>query len=405
MVVKELLIIYINKLVKIISNYYEEKTKFYELVIKTPPIKCETKPEVMTLIIKVIFALLLFSLFWLVADTIYNLYNYLKLSGYLYFKNNSRLIDSPLFIQLNKLYYINDYFSIDLLFLVFITTPLFILAKLFILEYSLKEEDKNYFRLTKYYCYLIMIVGIIYYILIYKPITDLGKRLNIANNIIYSNINADFINSEKICNYIKKKSEYDYEFIYGKCNDIRSSISISKLYSYIKKNIQEIQSNFAPISDISIDKFKTLTDNNGKLYKDKLISAFFTFQLVKYYIDNDLIDEAKEFFAAYNIFYLKDVNLLRKKINPILYARIDNLMIFNSSFKYNLRMADSFGNNKDLYNYIYNEVNKKQNNIQNIIVDIFNICSYKLISVYSYYFVMFIIFILFVIFYIYINNK
>lgn len=405
MEVKELLIIYINKIVNIISTYYKEKENFYKLIIENPIIKCDTKPEVMILIIKVIFGLLLFSLFWLVADTIYNLYNYLKLSGYLYFKNNSRLIDSPLFIQLNKLYYINDYFSIDLLFLIFITTPLFILAKLFILEYSLKEEDKNYFRLTKYYCYLIMIVGIIYYILIYKPITDLGKRLNIANNIIYSNINADFINSEKICNYIKKKSEYDYDFIYGKCNDIRSSISISKLYSYIKKNIQEIQSNIAPISDISIDKFKTLTDKNGKLYKDKLISAFFTFQLVKYYIDNDLIDEAKEFFAAYNIFYLKGINLLRKKINPILYARIDNLMIFNSSFKYNLRMADSFGNNKDIYNYIYNEINKKQNNIQNIIVDIFNICSYKLISVYSYYFVMFIIFILFVIFYIYINNK
>ena len=49
-----------------------------------------------------------------------------------------------------------------------------------------------------------------------------------------------------------------------------------------------------------------LKDKKGKLYKDKIISALFTFQLVNYFIDNDLIEEAKDFFAAYNIFYLKE---------------------------------------------------------------------------------------------------
>ena len=103
------------------------------------------------------------------------------------------------------------------------------------------------------------------------------------------------------------------------------------------------------------------------------------------------------------LFYLKDINLLRKKINPILYLRFDDLIIFNKTFEYNNRMKNSFGNNKKIYDYIYNEINKIQNNIQNVVIDIFNICSYKLISVYAYYFIMFLILVIFIIIYIY-NN-
>lgn len=389
------------------NKYYEEKKDFYDLILKINDEKgifCEHK-WIGKYLLQVVFLLLIFSFLWLIVDTIVNLYNYLKLTSFLYMKENARLIDSPLFIQLKNLYYFNDYFSIDIMFLIFITTPIFIIFKIWVLEYGLDKESKykDTFKYAQWYCILIMVIGLLYYIMVYKDLTALGARVNTANNIIYNNINADFINSQKICNYLHKKTEFDYEFVYGKCNDLRNNIGITKLYNYIKSITNEIQQNIAPISNIDVEKFKTLKDKNGKLYKDKLISALFTYQLLKYYIDNDLIEEGKDFFSAYNILYLKKINLLRKKINPILYLRFDDLIVFNNTFQYNRRMADSFGENKDIYNYIYSEITKIQNTIQNVVVDIYNICSYKLISVYAYYFIMFLILIIFIIIYIYYN--
>jgi len=386
------------------NKYYEEKKDFYELILKINEnngIFCKHK-WISKNLLQLIFLLLLFTLIWFLITIINNVYNYLKLTSFLYMKDNARLIDSPLFIQLKNVYYFNDYFSIDMSFLIFIITPLIILAELWILKYGLEKNSKyrEVFSYTEWFCYLIIIFGVIYYLIIYKDLTALGTRLNTANNIIYNNINADFINSQKICNYLNKKTEFDYEFVYGKCNDIRNNIAISKLYNYIKSITKEIQQNIAPIANIDVEKFKTLKDKYGILYKDKITSALFTFQLVKYYIDNDLIEEAKDFFSAYNLLYLNKINLLRKKINPILYLRFDNLIVFNNTFQYNTKMADSFGQNKKIYNYIYGEINKIQNTIQNVVVDIYNICSYKLISVYVYYLIVFLLFIIFIIIYI-----
>jgi len=403
--IKQKLYLFLSIIYQSINKYYEEKKEFYDIIIDINDkvgIFCNHK-WIGKNILNIIFLLLIFSLLWLIIEILINVYNYFKLTSFLYIKENPRLIDSPLFIQIQKLYYFNNYFSIDILFLIFIITPILILIKLFILEYGFDKDSKylNTFKYIKIFCYLIFIIGIIYYLIIYKHITALGIRINTANNIIYNNINADFINSEKICNYLHKKTQFDHNFVYGKCNDIRNNISINKLYNYIKKITNEIHENIAPISNIDIDMFKTLKDKNGILYKDKIISALFTYQLVKYYIDNDLIEEAKDFFATYNIFYLKNINLLRKKINPILYLRFDDLIIFNKIFEYNKKMANSFGDNKDIYNYIYSEINNIQNIIQNIVIDIYNICSYKLISVYAYYFIIFLILLTFIIIYIY----
>lgn len=394
-----------DKIRYLVVKYYQEKKGFYDYTInkhnRGEGIFCKEPRVLGEYILNIVFFLLFFSFFWLFVDTIYNLYIYLKLTLFTYIRENPRLLDSPLFIQVKKLYYLNDYFSIDLFFLIFVTTPIFILIKLWILEKA--NGDYKQFTYTKIYCYLIMIVGLLYYFIIYKNITALGKRMNFANNIIYDNINADFINSQKICNYLNKRSEFDYDFVYGKCNDIKSNISITKLYKYIKSVTDDIQQNIAPMSNITIEKFKTLKDKKGKLYKDKIISALFTFQIIKYYIDNDLTEEAKDFFAAYNIIYLNKISVVRQKINPILYLRFDDIMIFNKNYEYNLRMAESFGDNKDIYNYIYSEFGRIQNNIQNLVVDIFNIVSYKLISIYAYYFIMFIILVILLIIYIY-NN-
>ena len=259
--------------------------------------------------------------------------------------------------------------------------------------------------MLKYFCYLSIILLIIYYLVNYKQIIRLGKAINISNRIIYNNINVDFINSQKICNYLYKKNEMDYKFVYGKCNDVDDNIGINKLYDYIKTIIDDIEFNIAPINNIDINKFKTLTDKNGKLYKDKIISALFTYQLLKYFIDNDLIEEAKDFFSAFNIIYSPNIYLLRKKINPLIFLRDNNILVFDNIYEYNSKMKYALNNNKNIYNYLYAEYTKRQNIIQDIVVEIFNICKYKFFSVYNYYFGIFIIFIILLIFYYYYLKK
>ena len=406
MQIKDHILLILRKIYNALNHYYIEKKGFYDHIInvnKTKGILCPEPRWVGELVLKFVFFLLMFSLLWLLYDTYINVSTYLKMSTYLILKENPRLIDDPLFIQVKKLVYFNDYFSIDFMFFIFITTPIAILVKLWILEQSAESNYKDRFQHTKLYSYIIMIVGVIYYLYVYKNYTSLGMRVNTANKIIYNNVNLDFINSQKICNYLEKRSEYDYSFIYGKCNDIKNNMGISKLYAYIKSVTDDIQQNIAPMSNITIQKFKTLRDKNGKLYRDKIVSALLTFQLMKYYIDNDLLEEAKDFFSAYNQIYFKNIDFMKHKINPILYLRFNDIMVFNKNYEYNIMMANSFAQNKDIYNYIYSEFSRTQNVLQNVIVEIYNILRYKMLSVFAYYFIMFLVLVILIIIYIY-NN-
>ena len=388
----------INPLIKLIKEYYDKKEHFFKLLItisSESKIFCQNK-RFSEVSIYLLVAFFIITIIWLYYDLLSNIYKYFQLSIFFYFKQDKRLVDSPLFAQIKNLWYINDYFSIDFMFLLFISTPFFILIKLYYFEKLTGITDN--FVSTKIINYAILIIGFIYFFIVYNNLANLGTRINSINSLIYNNINVDFIHSENFCNYLLKKSIYDYDFKYGKCNDLSRNVSISKLFNYIKKQILEIGQTAAPISNISIDNFKTLKDKNGILYKDKIISAFFTFQLIKYYIDNDLDDEAKEFFATFNLLYLKNTgNFLRTRINPILYLRHDHIIINERLLEYDSNMENSFSGNKDIYNYIYKEYNTIQSNVQNIVIDIYNICSYKLISVYVYYFIIFIILIFLII--------
>lgn len=397
-----ILIKVINPLIKILNNYYDEKADFFKVVIdkvKDKPIFCDNKKfSEYGIYILIIFFVI--TVLWLLYDLFMNVYKYFQLSIFFYFKQNKRLADSPLFAQIKNMWYVNDYFSIDFMFLLFILTPIFVIGKLWIFEKL--NPVKEVFKSLKLLNYLIFIIGIIYFAFVYINLSNLGTRVNSINSLIYDNVNVDFIYSENFCNYLLKNSVYDYDFKYGKCNDLSNNIGIAKLYNYIKKQTLEIAETIAPIQNITIDKFKTLKDKNGVLYKNKIISAFFTFQLVKYYVDNDLEEEAKDFFSTFNLLYLKHTgNFMRTRINPILYLRHDQILINERILEYDNNMDISFGGNKDIYNYIYKEYNTIQTNVQNIVIDIYNICSYKLISVYIYYVIIFIILILMIIYFIY----
>ncbi len=385
---------------------YEQLKDYYELLKKSrdandkSPFMCGNIRIISDIIIIGLWLFLISSVLWIIYEIYYNVKTYLQLTSYKYFSSKKpNFRDSPLFKQLENLFYLNDYFSIDSTFFIFILTLIFIIIKLNIFERLLNKDIK--FNFLKFFCYIAIILGIIYYLLSYLNITSLGKRVNAVNRLYYTNINTEFINSKKICNYLNKKSEFDNDFVYGKCNDIKNNISISRLYEYIKGVFDDINQNHKPIADISTTQFKSLKDKNGILYKDKIISALFTFNILKYFVDNDLIDEAKDFFSAFNLLYAPNINILKKKINPVLYLKINNIILFENDFAFEGDLKKSFYNEKEKFEYIKMELRKNQNTIQKIVVDIYDICSSKLISIYFYYFALLIIIIILISIYAY----
>jgi hypothetical protein len=378
-----------------LMEYYKDKAEFFKNVLeknKEEKLFCKNFEQISQFVLYGLWIFLIISLIWVFYEVFLNVYKYFKMNAYLYFKENKQFNDSPLLKQLENLFYLNDYVVFDYNFVLFIITIIFVLVKIGIFEYITKNKD--HFIYIKYFSYIAIFIGVIYYIINYNALTLVGRGINSINRLLYSNINNEFINSQKICNYLYKKNDYDYDFSYGKCNHLRENFTMTKLYNYIKSIITEIEQTKAPVVNLTIDEFKQLKDKNGRLYKDKLVSAFFTFQLLKYFIDNDLMDEAKTFFSAFNIIYTPNVNLLRKKINPLFYFRLDNMILFDEIYSFDVRMSESFNTNKEIYNYVYGEYYKIQDTIQNLVIKVFNIANKDLISIYVYYFILFIVIII-----------
>jgi hypothetical protein len=111
-------------------------------------------------------------------------------------------------------------------------------------------------------------------------------------------------------------------------------------------------------------------------------------------VDNNLLEEAKDFFSAFNMIYTPNIQIIKKKINPILYLKIDNLMIFDNTYQFEGELKESFYENKEIFEFIKMEYNKIQNQIQKIVVDVYDICNTKLMSIYVYYFSLLIVIII-----------
>jgi len=383
---------------KIILFIYEEGSNLVKLLTKSlekEPIICSDIRIINDTIIFILWLFLISSLLWMIYEIFKNIFLYFKLTSYRYFKDgNPKFADSPLFKQLENLFYLNDYFSIDYIFITFVITVIFVIVKLYIFYDFLDKKDEFHYRYIIMFCYISIALSFIYYILNYIYIINVGKGLNAINRIFYTHINIEFINSKKICNYLDKKNEFDNKFIYGKCNDLKSNISINRLYEYIKSIFDDISRNHLPANDLNNAKFKTLTDKKGVLYKEKIISALFTFQILKYFVDNNLLEEAKDFFSAFNMIYTPNIQIIKKKINPILYLKIDNLMIFDNTYQFEGELKESFYENKEIFEFIKMEYNKIQNQIQKIVVDVYDICNTKLMSIYVYYFSLLIVIII-----------
>jgi hypothetical protein len=307
--------------------------------LEKKPMFCADIKIINDTILFVLWLFLVSSLLWMLYEIFKHLYLYFKLTSYRYFKEGgSKFADNPYFKQLENMFYLNNYFSIDFIFITYISTVIFVIVKLYIFH-KINDNKDIHFRYIIFFCYISIFLGIIYYVLNYLNITNVGNALNAINRIFYRNINNDFINTKKICNYLDKKNEFDKNFVYGKCNDLKNNISVNRLYEYIKTNFDDITRNVSPTKNMKISQFKTLTDKNGILYKDKIVSALFTYQILKYFVDNDLLDEAKDFFSAFN-------NIIVNIFNNLFH-----LVFRDSTTYYNFLFIHVINNNDDYYLY------------------------------------------------------
>ena len=81
------------------------------------------------------------------------------------------------------------------------------------------------------------------------------------------------------------------------------------------------------------------------------------------------------------------------------------MILFDDIYSFDIRMSESFNNNKLIYNYVYGEYYKIQDTIQNLVIKVFNIANKDLISIYVYYFILFIIIILLILLNWYLGDK
>lgn len=402
---KEIYERFIKPFVEIVIYYLTNKMKFTNEVNKIIQVIGDND-KICGFIKKFIYYSLIFIYFiailWIILDIIMKIKYLLNSYFVRIFKNQLLFADIPEFYQLKNFVYITDSISFDYHFIIFISILLIIYSIYYYFNNNLREQFTDIFEkefnLLIPFIIISIIIGIIYYIYNSYNIIVLSNKSNKITKIIYDNINKDFINTTKICNYDEdKNSNTDSDFIKGNCNDLKINFTTSKFYNYISDTINEMYSN-AKLKSVSLEKFLTLKNNNNIPYKDLLISSFFTYTFIKYYIDNNLFDNAKQFFSKSNL----DTFFYKYRINPILDFNYDSILFNPSNNDLNFNnpfMQQAFNNNKEIYYYVYNEYYELCNDIQNIIVDIYNICSNKTICMYYYYLIIGVIMIFIIIYY------
>jgi hypothetical protein len=380
----------------IINKYFKEKYDFIINIIsifntkasehalsvgnsgsKLTVFKCTWIYKIYYYLILLVF---LICCIWIIYD-IFNK-NYYATNAYfsILIKNKLILKDIPEFKQIENIIYLADNFSLDINFILFIIISIIIIAIVYYFQFVLNLNQLYIeFNLFIPFIATVIIIGIIYFIFNFNHLNILSRRNNSLMQLIYNNINMQFITEQNLCNYMQKKDKLDDYFIYGNCNNIKNLFNIKKLYSYITVQINEI---YSKDNNITIETFKSMKDSKGIFYKDRLKSAFFTFSLMKYYIDNNLFNDATDFFSTYNLMKLR----FKPRINPILNLNYESILFNTTDLSYSIpEMQLAFNNNKDIYNFVYNDFYNINSTIQKIIVDIYNICKYKMICVYYYY--------------------
>ena len=394
----------------IVNKYFKEKYDFFINIISIfntkasehalsvgdsgttlTVLKCTWIYKIYYYLILLVF---LICCIWIIYDIFIKFFYSFNAYFSMLIKKQLKLKDIPEFKQIENIIYLTDNFSLDINFIFFIIISIIIIAIVYYFQFILNLNQLfKEFNLLIPFIATIIIIGIIYFIYNFNHLNILSRRNNSLMQSIYNNINMQFINEQQLCNYLQKKDKFDDYFVHGNCNDIKYLFSLKKLYSYITLQINEI---YSKDNNVNIETFKSMKDSKGIFYKDRLRTAFFTFSIMKYYVDNNLLNDAKDFFSTYNLMKLR----FKPRINPILNLNYDSILFNSTDLSYSIpEMQQAFNNNKDIYNFVYNDFYNLNSTIQKIIVDIYNICKYKMICVYYYYILLSIIMICIILYY------
>ena len=151
---KEILRKIFNFIFEELRDYYEANKKFFEEVIEKndkEPIYCKEFKLVSKIVIYILILFFILSLVWIIYEIFRIIYLYIYKTIYYVNLTNKRLLDNPLFIQLEDFVYVNDYFSYDTKLFWFIITIIFLLVKIQIFEF-LNKDKKNNFDMLKIFC-------------------------------------------------------------------------------------------------------------------------------------------------------------------------------------------------------------------------------------------------------------
>jgi hypothetical protein len=346
----------------------------------------------------ILLFIVFFSLFYIVLSIIQNSFN---TSGSWFsnlFIKDPSLGSYPEYNQISNIIYISDWFSIDYGFIINFVFILSFLISIYFIHNLNNDYYTDIFFNFNYSIVLFIIILIIYvviYLYNYSNIITLSKKVNDSMNLIYNNINYEFIDAYKICDYFENTKNND-NFENGKCNNALSKYKSNFIKNYIQTKI----SNITNINNMSADDFKKLEVYN------KIKTALFTNSIIKYFIKNNQENELKEFFSIANITntnYLD--NIYKFHINPFLYLKMTDLSFLNTNYSYN-EYINAFSNNNKIFFAIIKDYNDLEYNLSNNIVSIYNICRLKMLSSSFINHIMVLIIILFIVIYIIFNyNK
>lgn len=392
----------IKKLIEYLAKYLDEKiTSFSNILSNAPPGDLCIKIYLAICIFIIYFVCIFIFLQSLVIGSIY-LYQITTLN----FRINSSLNQNPSSAQIDNFIYITKWFCFERNMLI---STVFIILYFIALFYLYTRVSSV--NLLREWSYLIMFIVIcfililLYFIMFYKTINTVANKSNIMLNIIYSNLNKDYLANAPICNYFHNPTnpeDTDPNFEYGKCNGFNTLQSEEKLRDYIDSQIYEI-SKYISITDHEIEKdfFKNILDDKGISYYNKILSAIITHAMVSYYKTLQTNNDGKDFFSIYNILntnYFEELFKYRK--NPFLDLDYKNLVLLNydpyADTKAITLLEDS-AKNSVLLNYIKKDYDMIKNKITNSIIEFVNASNSITPAAYTYILIIIISVILFII--------
>lgn len=393
----------IKKIIEYLAKYLDEKiTSFSNILSNAPPENGLCVKIYLGICIFIIYFVCIFIFLQsLVIGSIY-LYQITTLN----FRINSSLNQNPSSAQIDNFIYITKWFCFERNMLI---STVFIILYFIALFYLYTRVSSV--NLLREWSYLIMFISIcfililLYFIMFYKTINTVANKSNIMLNIIYTNLNKDYLANAPICNYFHNPTNPEYtdpDFEYGKCNGFNTLITEEKLKDYIDSQIYEI-SKYISVSDPQIEKdfFKNVLDDKGISYYNKILSAIITHAMVSYYKTLDPNGkDGKDFFSIYNILntnYFEELFKYRK--NPFLDLDYKNLVLLSydpyaETKAIKLLDPDS---KSVLLNYIKKDYDMVKNKITNSIIEFVNASNSITPAAYTYILIIIISVILFII--------